>query len=96
MEPLTGSDTATLSDMAKNGGPSLIDELRAAAVPRRMACRFAAIYEALSDADAADLRAALADETIPTSAIARVLAGRGHEVSGHTVGRHRRGECRCP
>ena len=41
------------------------------------------------------LDAAMADSSIPTAAIARVLASWGHRWSTAAIFNHRRGACRC-
>jgi hypothetical protein len=60
------------------------------------ACTIALALETLPDADAANLTAALENPHAPATAIARALAGLGHDVRAYTVQRHRRRECRCP
>jgi hypothetical protein len=50
----------------------------------------------LSEDDAADLRAALADPTITSSAIERALSNRGVHLRASTMRRHRTRGCLCP
>lgn len=60
-------------------------------------CGIKRVLDSLDPADRDDLIAALALDPAEAmhSTIARVLKARGHEVSDHTVRRHRNGECRC-
>lgn len=58
-------------------------------------CQISDILAAADDDDAAALQAALDDPQWRHSDLTRVLQAEGFNVSGHTVGRHRRGECKC-
>jgi hypothetical protein len=61
-------------------------------------CTFATtVFPALSDADAAELRAALAlpVDQVQHAMIARVLQARGVMVKNTNVQRHRSGGCSC-
>ncbi len=58
-------------------------------------CAVGSSRDELDDGDAADLDAALADEAVTGSALARVLQGRGYEIDQSSVQRHRRGDCAC-
>lgn len=50
----------------------------------------------VSDPDlGAEIVDALADRTLTSQAISRALVKRGHQISGATVARHRRGDCAC-
>lgn len=68
---------------------SLLDEIHAATAPGGPRCTVCVLLTELPDADAADLAAALADRSIPGTAIARALAARDHHMRGNTVNRHR-------
>lgn len=57
-------------------------------------CTFATLR--LSEADQADLDAALANRSIPSTVIARGLTAIGHKIGDSTVQRHRKGDCGCP
>jgi hypothetical protein len=60
-------------------------------------CVVAMVLADLPDDDAADLRAALDDDSITHKAIAAALIGRGYDV-GHNakqIARHRKRECGC-
>ena len=48
------------------------------------------LMEQMSEADAADLREALMDRTVPARAIADVLARRGHTLAVATIHKYRR------
>lgn len=63
--------------------------------PGRLACGVSLLFAALPKADAADLRAALADASVAGTTISRALTTLGHSVKGQTIQRHRRGECGC-
>jgi hypothetical protein len=78
--------------MAKTDG--LLAEIQAANKDHHRICTVRKILEALGN-EADQLRAALADRSIKSSAISRVLAARDLKVSGEVVSRHRRGECSC-
>lgn len=60
------------------------------------ACTIGLAFGSLSEADAANLTAALENPNAPSSAIARALSSLGYDVRPYTVQRHRRRECRCP
>lgn len=74
----------------------LLDEIKA--IPTGLQgppCRIATVLAQLDDGDAADLNTALGDPSIEAKAIWRVLISRGFDISHQTLGRHRRGDCRC-
>lgn len=75
---------------------SLLDEARAQTRKPGTVCSVATIREALGD-EAAELDAMLAlpKEDLPTSAILRALRARKFVLVADSLGRHRRGECRC-
>lgn len=58
-------------------------------------CSVALLLRTLPKAEAADLRAAVADAAVTGAAISRALTAFGHRVTTNTVNRHRRGECGC-
>lgn len=74
--------------------PSLADHLAAAHTNRGSRCTMAKLLESLTDPDRDALVKAMGSE-MPGQAIARALRAAGHEISGTTVQRHRRGDCRC-
>jgi hypothetical protein len=76
---------------------SLFDEFKAESKPRHYRCAIEVVFESMSSEDAADLRDALADPFITHSAIARVLASKGFNVTpdGKQVAKHRKGDCVC-
>lgn len=77
--------------------PDLADLARPDYRPEKgPACTIGIAFDSLSEADAANLTAALENPHAPSSAIARALASLGHDVRAYTVQRHRRRECRCP
>lgn len=58
-------------------------------------CLLERLIKSLEPDDKVDLDRALDNLDITTSAIHRALRKNGHQVSIHTVGRHRRKECCC-
>lgn len=79
---------------------TLLDELAAANTGRVGGrCKIASLHDTLDGDTSSELRAALADRTIPATVIADVLKRRGHDLSEFSVQRHRRqgraGGCRC-
>lgn len=75
---------------------SLLDEARAYRPRPSTPCNVGAVLAALDDADAKDLREALADPQVMGSGIALVLTRRGIPMKQGNVQRHRRGDCDCP
>jgi hypothetical protein len=75
---------------------SLLNEIRQAQ-PARIGrpCSVGLALAAMTDNDAADLREALADDSITASIICGVLLNRGIDISSDVMRRHRRGGCRC-
>lgn len=73
----------------------LLDEFRNEGVRPRVRCQVIVILEAMTETDADDLKAALADATVTAAAIERVLNRRNIKLSQGTIARHRRGECSC-
>jgi len=59
--------------------------------PRCSAC---ATLAKLPKDDQKALTARLADDGTTSAALARVLRANGFNVSGHTLARHRKGDCR--
>lgn len=57
-------------------------------------CSVGLLFHTLDDIDAQALRNALASE-LKGSEIAAALRDEGHYMKGHTVQRHRNGECSC-
>lgn len=74
---------------------SLLDEVRAYAVPRSR-CSVPVVSATLSKEDAADLAAAIADPSITGSAIEKALQRRGVRLPAPSILRHRRKDCQCP
>lgn len=76
--------------------PSLAEALAAQDdTPRGPQCTVAILLDDLAPEDATALTDALAS-TLPASAISRAVTATGHRLSQATIGRHRRGDCRCP
>lgn len=63
---------------------------------RRARCTTYLVMSGLNADDAADLQAALDDDAITGTAIARALNQRGIEIGQESIQRHRRGACACP
>lgn len=61
----------------------------------RPVCTVARLIADLPDDDRVALSDALADPGILLSAIERALRADGYEIAAQTLGRHRRGDCRC-
>jgi hypothetical protein len=63
---------------------------------RRELCSLAKVIRVLSDEDAAGLQVMLdIDSGWTHAAIAEAMRAEGHRVAPETIGRHRRGACRC-
>ena len=75
---------------------TLLDDIKAETTGAGPRCTVALLLAGLTDDDRADLTAALANPSIPSSAIHRVLHKRGYAIADTTLHRHRRGTCRCP
>jgi hypothetical protein len=71
----------------------------AAAGPRQVGrerCSMAKVLDKLDEADTAALIGMLAlDSGWPHAEISNAMRAEGHRVSPETIGRHRRGACRC-
>lgn len=78
---------------------SLMKQFQAEAAKGRnhVQCRVGAALAMMSEKDRADVEAALADATIPSTVINRVLRDEGYELDprAESVQRHRRGDCAC-
>lgn len=57
-----------------------MDEIKAELAPRSRSPKLDAAYAAMSAEQGKDLLEALADESVPSAAIARVLTRRGHTI----------------
>jgi hypothetical protein len=75
----------------------LIDDIKQAnaAVKKGPTCGMAVIINSMAEAEARELQAAMDDESIKGTIIAKVLSERGYSISGHTVSYHRRKACSC-
>lgn len=69
-------------------------KIETAAASKGPRCSMCQLAERLDVADRMALDAALADDAILTTVIARALKRDGHDVSTETVRRHRKGECK--
>jgi hypothetical protein len=75
----------------------LLDDIRAHdTVGNRPRCRVELVLAEVTGDDLADLRTALADFTVPATAIANAIKARGHDLNAGSIARHRRGACACP
>lgn len=76
---------------------ALLDAINAARpTVSKSICGVRRVLSELSGADAADLKSALQNPVIESSAIAKgVAAALGAKISASSVGRHRKGECTC-
>lgn len=74
----------------------LLDDLRQEQAERKsVQCRIAHVLDEMDESDAADLVAALADDSIQHVTITNVLRERGFPMGKHSVATHRRGQCGC-
>jgi len=73
----------------------LLADIQAEAPSGPDKCSVSILLDALDEADRKDLEAALADGSIPHTAISRALTKRGHDMHDKRVAAHRRGECAC-
>lgn len=74
---------------------SLRDEVVQAFRTQGPKCRVPDVFAALPKGDAADLADLLADPTVPTTAVQRALAKRGHNIPIGSWRSHVNGECSC-
>lgn len=58
-------------------------------------CSMGLLLSFMTEVDRAALQAALADPSIESRTIWRVLVEEGHEISDTPIGRHRNGVCQC-
>lgn len=72
---------------------SLLDDLNAA--QKKNSCKVADVLADLPDDEAKDLEQALASPTFYHTTISAVLGRRGYALSGHSIAKHRRGDCGC-
>jgi len=73
----------------------LLDEMRQEMPPPKHVCGVTKAIEQMDKKDAADLEAAVADQTIMATSISRVLARRGITVKPDAIRRHRKKDCAC-
>jgi hypothetical protein len=59
-------------------------------------CSIAVALEQLDASDGSALVAVLATRSMPAAELSRRLRVNGIQVSQGAIGRHRRGECKCP
>lgn len=62
---------------------------------KQSTCTIGAILADMSDIDRSGLQQALDTPAFTGTAITAILKRRGHQISSHTVQRHRRGGCGC-
>lgn len=67
----------------------------AARIRRGPPCSIDLLLRTMAPADADELRTAMDDPLVYSTALARVLRKRGHEVGHYALQRHRRGDCSC-
>lgn len=73
---------------------SLADRL-ANPPPKPITCSVGKTLTKLSKEDLATLTEALSTEGMTSEEISLALRSEGYQVSGYSLRRHRRGECRC-
>lgn len=71
----------------------LKDETLALTAVRGPRCRMCRLLTATSPTERAEIEEALQDPELEGFALARALTARGHQISGQTLNRHRRGLC---
>ena len=77
-------------------GMRLLDKIGVAQKnARRPSCSVGVLFGQLAKQDAADLRSAIENQSIPASTIAHVLKAEGHNVQASAVRRHRNKQCAC-
>jgi hypothetical protein len=74
---------------------TLLDEIGKDNTHGGTTCAAATIRTGMSKADVDDYAAAMANPAFTSEAIARALRGRGHQIRGPQLQRHRRGNCSC-
>jgi len=74
---------------------ALTDALEATRQNVGQRCGIRLILDQLDDADAATVTEWFRQPSISGAHIGRALTHAGHRVSTDSIGRHRRGECRC-
>lgn len=75
----------------------LMEDIRAEQDASRVnKCPVSRLLDDFDTKDAADLSAALGDDSIPNVAIARAVGRRGQRVRPDAIGNHRQGRCACP
>lgn len=80
----------------RNESNNLLDEIyEVQAQARPSMCTVKTILETLSPADQEAMQQAFDTPGVQGTSIAKVLKKRGHQISSHTVQRHRRGSCSC-
>lgn len=82
-----------MSDGPASGPSSLLDEARSLTSRRGSVCSVDLFYTARPDL-AAELREALKAD-VSSAAISAALKRRNIDIPENTIGRHRRGGCRC-
>jgi hypothetical protein len=73
----------------------ILDEMRGGFVKKGPQCSVGLIFTSLGGDEREALEKALVDSTIELVAVSRWLLKNGHDAKPHTLGRHRRKECRC-
>jgi len=73
----------------------ILDEMRRSPKKKGPQCSVGLIFESLGGDEKEALTRAFGDSTIELVAISRWLLKNGHDARPHTLGRHRRKECRC-
>lgn len=73
----------------------LAERLAEPEVHHNAGCGVGLLLQKLPDEDVTVLRDALDNPDIGHSTIARALQAEGHQSAKGTVGKHRRGECKC-
>jgi hypothetical protein len=75
---------------------ALAEALTEAAPARRGGtCHVALLLPQLDDEDRAAFLAALGNPSLSPKRLASLMRDHGHDVGDSSIGRHRKGECRC-
>ena len=73
----------------------ILDEMRGGFTKKGPQCSVGLIFTSRGSDEQEALEKALSDSTIELVAVSRWLLKNGHDAKPHTLGRHRRKECRC-
>lgn len=73
----------------------ILDEIRSYPYRKGPLCSVGLIFTSLKGEEKEALEIAMGDSSIELVAISKWLTNNGYDAKPHTIGRHRRKECRC-